>query len=336
MDPQQAIDALLAGYYVLVIDFYSSGLKILRALKNFTERKMQDQSFQSQHDARSVFRELTQRLLLLIRNHRLIIRKAPEIGWFKILYPELDEFLLPFSQVQGLNSSWQWYEKGISLPVLNRKIHPYYGTYFPTRYNHLILFDKWLKQYQGKKNTSIDVGVGCGVLSFQMLNHGFKKIYATDSNPNAIIGLIDDLVENNLQSKVELFHGDLFAEINVKTDLIVFNPPWIPASHHNEGLDQAIYYDINLFPRFFAESEKYLQPAGRIVLLFSNLAEITESSQTHPIKAELANNKHFEKELFLQKEVKPASKHSRRNQIWRSSELVELWVLKMINTEESK
>ncbi len=329
MDPQEAVDALLLGYYVLVVDFYSSGLLVLQALKDFLRNTKPDQSFSAQHDTRSLFRELSHKLLLLIRDHRIIVRKAPQIGWFKILYSELDEFLLPFPQVQGLNSSWQWREKGIAIPVLKQKLHPYFGTYFPTRFEHLKLFDKWLMQYDGEKKSAIDVGIGCGVLSFQMLNHGFEKICGTDSNPNAIIGLSEDLNKNEMHLKMDLSHGDLFADRDSRTELIVFNPPWIPAPHNLKGIDKAIYYEADLFPRFFKEAQKHLKSDGRIVLLFSNLAEITYSSSSHPVKTELEKGSQFQKELFWTKKVKAASKKTRRDQNWRDSELVELWVLKL-------
>ncbi len=329
MDPQTAIDAIIDGYHVLIVDFYSSGLTVLSELKKYIKNTYSDQSFQGQRDFRSVFRELSHQLLLKISNNKLSVKKAPEIGWFKILYPELNEFLLPFPQVQGLNSSWQWYKKGISIPVLKRKIHPWFGTYFPTRFEHLELFDKWLKRYTGEKTSAIDIGIGSGVLSFQMLKHSFEKVYGIDSNPNAIIGLNEDLNKNNLNSKIDLIYGDLFADCNLKTELIVFNPPWLPASHNIDGLDKAIYYDKDLFPRFFAEAKKHLNANGRVVILFSNLAQITKVSKTHPIEEELSTGGQFQKELFIQKEVRPASKNTKRNQNWRASEMVELWVLKM-------
>ncbi len=329
MDTREAINVLVDGHYVLIVDFYSTGLAILSELKKYLKSKYSDQSFQGQRKFRSVFRELSHRLLLFVNNNKLTVRKAPEIGWFKKLYPELNEFLLPFPQIQGLNSSWQWYEKGISIPVLHKKIHPFFGTYFPTRFEHLKLFDRWLKKYKGEKHSAIDVGIGCGVLTFQMLKHGFEIVYGTDSNPNAIIGLNEELNKNGPHPKIDLIHGDLFANCNVKTELIVFNPPWLPASVNLEGMDKAIYYDGTLFPRFFAEAIKHLKAQGRVVLLFSNLAQITKVGDTHPIEAELAGGGRFVKELFIQQKVGPASKNTRRNQNWRTEEMVELWVLKM-------
>ena len=327
IDPQDAIDALVDGYHVLIHDFYSSGLTVLHELKRYIQKIQDDQSFQGQRNFRSKFQELSNRIVLKINNHNLVVRKAPEIGWLKILYPELNEYLLSFPQVQGLNSSWQWYKKGIFIPVLKRKIHPWFGTYFPTRFEHLELFDKWLRKYNGELESAMDIGIGNGVLSFQMLKAGFEKIYGSDTNPNAIIGLTEDLKKNKLSSKINLLHGDLFANSEVKTELIVFNPPWVPTSHPSDGLDNAIYYNKDLFPRFFAEATKHLKPNGKVVILFSNLAQVTNVSKINPIEEELTSGGRFQKELLLQKDVRLASKKTKRNQNWRAAEMVELWVL---------
>lgn len=327
MSPQTAIEALAEGYPVLISDYYSSGLAVLKELKTFVKKQNSDQSFQGQRDFRNAFRELSQRLMLVVRDNELVVKKAPEIGWLKILYPELKGFLLPFTQVQGLNSSWQWYTKGFFLPVVNKKIKPWHGTYFPTRFDHLKLFNTWLKHYKGERKSAIDVGIGCGVLSFQMVKSGFEKVYGTDSNSNSIIGLDQYLNPEKQNSRIELLHGDLFANCNMETELIVFNPPWLPAAYGLEGLDTAVYYEADLFPRFFAEAKKHLKPDGKVLLLFSNLAQITELTDKHPIEEELKNGGRFKKEFFVQREVKEASGKTRRNQNWRTSEKVELWVL---------
>ena len=328
MDPMDAVDALVEGDYVLIVDYFSSGLSVLNALKAHLKKEYSDQSFQGQRDYRAKYRELSHRLVLLVSNNKLTVRKSPEIGWLKSLYPDMPEFLLPFPQVQGLNSSWQWQEKGIFIPVLGRKIRPFFGTYFPTRFEHLILFDNWMKRYEGENKSAMDIGIGSGVLSLQMLKHGFGKIYATDTNPNAIVGVNEELKRSRLESKVDLMHGDLFANCSEETELIVFNPPWLPASHDLEGIDQAIYYDKDLFPRFFAEAVKHLKPNGQVAILFSNLGEITGVGEEHPIKKELAEGGRFKEELFIYKAVKAASTKTQRNQKWRSQEKVELWVLK--------
>ncbi len=328
MNPGGAVGALVEGYVVLVVDVYSSGLTLLQELKSYLTNIHSNRTFIEQRNFRSDFHELSNRIVIEVSNNTLAVKKAPAIGWLKVLYPDMSEFLLPFPQVQGLNSSWQWYKKGVYVPVLNQKINPYFGTYFPTRFEHLELFDDWLSRYQGERKSAIDIGVGSGVLSLQMLKHGFESICGTDSNPNAIVGLNEELKRKGVCSKIELRYGDLFAGHSTKTEFLVFNPPWLPASHYADGIDKAIYYDEELFPRFFSEALKRLDDGGRVVILFSNLAQITEVNKTHPIETELAKGGRFEKETFIQKSVGKASKKTRRNQTWRNSEKVELWVLK--------
>jgi SAM-dependent methyltransferase len=328
MDPEEAIEALLNHEFVLIHDFYSSGLALLNALKDYVKSLEGDPSFKGQRDFRKLYREWSQNVLLRVRDHKLMVRKAPEIGWLEKLYPEGGEFLLPFPQIQGLNSSWQWYVKGIKIPGLRDSIHPYYGTYFPTRFDHVILFESWLKTYSGSRDMAIDVGIGSSILTHMLLKYNFEKVIGTDNNPNAIIGLLEFLKKRKQKLPVDLLYGDLFADYPEKADLIVFNPPWLPAIHNVEGLDSAIYYDGHLFPRFFEQAQKHLKPNGRLVLLFSNLAEITAVTAHHPITHELETGARFEKEVFRQQEVKQASKKTRRDQSWRATEKVELWVLK--------
>ena len=328
MDPQSAVEDLVEGHHVLIKDFFSSGLLVLSELRKFVKTNYADESYQGQRENRAVYRELSSRVLLQVRDNRLLVRKAPEIGWLKLLYADVGEFLLPFTQVQGLNSAWQWFQKGISIPVLKAKVFPFYGTYFPARFEHLEIFDQWLKDYQGSKASAIDVGVGSGVMTYQLLKHGFNKVSATDSNPNAIHGLREALAKKRITSKVELFLGDLFADCNPQTDLIVFNPPWLPLANDNEGIDKAMHYDEDLFLRFFTEALKHLKPEGRLVLLFSNLAQVTHLTKTNPIEEELEKGGRFQKDLLVKSKVKAASHKTRRNQTWREDELVELWVLK--------
>jgi hypothetical protein len=304
-------------------------LLLLNALKKTQTGITDAATFQEQRIARAAFQGRSNRILLVIRNQQLVVRKSPQIGWLEKLYPDLDEFLLPFPQVQGLNSAWQWYVNGLSIPVLPKKIHPWYGTYFPTRFEHLELFDDWLRTWSGEREDAFDIGIGSGILSFQMVKQGFKTIYGTDTNPNVLAGILDAQKRNSSYAGIQLYFGDLFAGCEAKSRLIVFNPPWMPATYKSEGIDAAMYYDETLFPRFFTEAARHLLPGGRLVLLFSNLAQLTIPGTIHPIEAELSTHNRFKKELFLQKKVSQASSKTRRNQSRRTEEMVELWVLRV-------
>ncbi|ANW95900.1 methyltransferase type 11 [Wenyingzhuangia fucanilytica] len=326
-DVKRTIKDLEAGKPVLITAFYSNGLLLLKELHLYLSKKIPNESFQEQRDYRAQYHKLSNLILIEIVANKLIVKKAPSIGWLEKLYPDTANFLLTFPQVQGLNSAWQWFKNGITIPVLRNKVHPYYGTYFPTRFDHLILLDNWLKRYEGTKKSAIDVGVGSGVLSFLMIKHGFQKVFATDTNPNAIIGLKEFMGETKLSRKLELNFGNLFGAWHKPSELIVFNPPWLPESSDIENLDEAIYYNETLFPAFFEAAKKRLLPNGKLLVVFSNLAQITGVTKEHPVEKELANGGRFKLEKCLKKSVKSASDKTKREQHWRAAEEVELWVL---------
>jgi hypothetical protein len=324
---KDTIATLEAGKQVLIVGFYNNGLALLKDIHNHLARKFNNKTFLEQREYRTEFRKLSNLILVEIKNHKITVDKSPEIGWIKKLYPNTPDFLLAFPQIQGLNSSWQWYKKGISIPVLRNKLHPYYGTYFPTRFEHLQVFDNWLKRYEGPRKSAIEVGVGSGVLSFQMVQDGFQKVFATDTNPNAIVGLKEFMGTTKLSRKIELDFAHLFGKWEKQSELIIFNPPWLPQSHELGRIDEAIYYTDKLFPEFFNEAKKRLLPEGKLLLVFSNLAQITEVTNSHPIEHELAEGGRFKLEKCYRKSVKAASDKTKRDQNWRSEEEVELWVL---------
>tara|TARA_B100000795_G_scaffold5787_1_gene4273 strand:+ start:369 stop:1436 length:1068 start_codon:yes stop_codon:yes gene_type:complete len=326
-DVELTIEDLIQGKSVLINEFYNDGVSLLQEIHSYLNLKLPNKSFKEQQKYRSEYFKLSNLVLIEVVDQELCAKKAPSIGWLEKFYPENNHFFLTFPQVQGMNSAWQWYQNGISIPVLRNKIHPYYGTYFPTRFEHLEVFDNWLKRYKGPKKTAIDVGVGCGVLSFQMVQYGFQKVFATDTNPNSIVGLQEFMGTTKLSRKIELDAGHLFGKWGKQTELIVFNPPWLPKTHELGGIDKAIYYNEKLFPEFFAEAKKRLLPDGKLVVFFSNLAQITKVTNKHPIETELAEGGRFQLENCYKKSVRTASNKTKRDPHWRSLEEVELWVL---------
>ncbi|HFU76479.1 MAG TPA: methyltransferase type 11 [Arcobacter sp.] len=327
MDTKATVEAMIAGKYVSVEEFFSNGLQILKELKKNLSHKYNDKSFQGQRDYRSAFRKASHRLVIKVKDHKLDVKKAPVFGWLEIFYPDISEFYISFPEAQGMNSSWQWYQNGIEIKTLNLKIHPYYGTYFPTRFDHLKLFDKYLKRYEGSKEDAIEIGVGSGVLSFQLLQNGFKHIFATDSNKNAIIGVKEECKRLGFEEQITLKHGDLFENCTIKSNFILFNPPWLVAKHKlEEGIDKAMYYEEDLFPRFFDQAIEHLNPNGKIVLIFSNLGQVVDEKNTHPIIEELRQNNRLRKELHLTRDVRASSRRTKRSDS-RDKERVELWVL---------
>lgn len=259
------------------------------------------------------------RLLAPIAEHRLALNGASPIGFLKELYPELSSFYLPLLQVQELHGAFTRYTEGVRLAVLGHAVHPYYGTYAPTRTEHLELFATWLRQYTGPRTRAIDVGTGCGVLALLLARAGFNQVVATDLNPNAVESVRRELPRLPGPPPIEPRRCDLLGDDRTPTDLIVFNPPWIQGKAESL-VESALYFEPGLFERFFDQSLAALTPGGRLVLVFSTVLQLVRPDAPHPIAAELARGRLVEVQRLTRK-VKPQA--DRR----RTREVVEIWEL---------
>jgi hypothetical protein len=297
-------------------------------LKKQIQNRYPARDYTSSRIQRERLNSLTENLFLPIKNHKPDLAKAPGNPWLKEFYPGEKEFLLRFTDYLGMNGARQWYEKGIQFPGLNHKVHPFYGTYFPTRTEHLELFDKWLTGQKDFKNAT-DMGTGCGVLTFYMLKHGISNIIATDINPNSLYSLEQDLERTGMQTHVKLMQTSFFDGLeNTQPDLIVFNPPWIPMETHT-NIDKAMYYNSGFFEEFFKQAYERLPDSCRLVILFSTFARAAGISHEHPVEKELQNGNRFSlKEKFqVSIQQKASPRKDWLSQI-RLHEEAELWVLR--------
>ncbi len=322
--PRQAAQRLRDGDVLIVTDRYSTGAEIIDQLQALMPIPPEAASYEQRQAARRAHRAASLRLLAPIAGHRVALADARPIGFLRELYPEHPSFSLPFVQVQELHGAWGRYQEGTHLAVLGHRVHPFFGTYVPTRVCHLELFGTWLSQYQGLRTQAVDVGTGCGVLAFMLCRAGFERVLATDNNPNAVESVSRELDRLSPAPPIDVLHGDLLGEGTTPADLIVFNPPWMQGDV--EGLlDGALYFEDGLFERFFEQASTRLTPSGRIVLLFSTVIQLVQPDHPHPIAAELERGR-FELVQKLQRKVKPG--RSRTGQRRRTKERVEVWELR--------
>lgn len=312
------------GTYGTAMAFYSWLKKQVNLLYPIT-------SYESSRVNRDRLRELSRRFLVRIVIHQIDLEKSPPVPWLREFYPYLQDFYLPFTDVLGINGAYQWYVNGMQFIGLQHKVHPYYGAYFPTRTEHLQLFDSWLQHSKPVIN-AIDLGTGCGVLTYYMLKHGVQDIVATDINPNAIHSVGEELARLNMHGKVRLINTDLLEGVSCENiDLLVFNPPWIP-DNATGSLDLAMYYHNDLFERFFSSAYEVLPLSCKLVILFSTFAQAAGLKVDHPIRHELNNQKRFRLVNHIQSPVnqKPSHKKSWLAEI-RNAETIELWELKRVD-----
>jgi uncharacterized UPF0146 family protein len=316
----QAAAWLRAGRSLIVTDHFATGLHILEALRVQLEEPLEDAGYVKKRVFREAFQSASQHLLAPVVGRQVALAGAPRAGFLAELYPDHADFALSVEDAKVLSSAWEWYEKGVHFPVLGYRVHPFYGTYIPARMEHLELFGTWLAKYRGARDRAIEVGTGCGVLALQLAKAGFQQVLATDINPNAIESVARQLRRLPAAPAIELRHADLLGEERGPADLIVSNPPWMKGDV-SRTLDLAMYFQDGFFERFFDQSRHCLAPGGRIVLVFSNIIELSQPEVPHPIQTELDRGR-FKLVEKLTRKVKPLRRRTR--------EKVEVWELAVV------
>ena len=149
-------------------------------------------------------------------------------------------------------------------------VHPHYGVFAPTRQEYVqLLLDAPLPD---NHDIAYDIGIGTGLLAIVLAKRGIKQIIATDLNPRAL-----ECAEDNLNSlgisNVQLQQADLYPTEVPAANLIVCNPPWLPAKP-SSPLEYAVY-DANsaMLRGFLMGAKQRLAKNGEVWLILSDLAE---------------------------------------------------------------
>ncbi len=217
-------------------------------------------------------RVLSRLLLELDAGYVSRLRRAPEFSAAcTAAFGELDEScLISFRDLQGALGAAQWREKGVPINASELSIFPHYGVFAPTRHEYVqLLLDASLPD---NHELAFDIGTGTGLLAIILAQRGVKQVVATDLNPRALACAADNLQRLELTS-VELQQADLFPTQQPLANLIVCNPPWLPAKP-SSPLEYAVYDAKSAMLRGFLQGAgKHLAPQGEVWLILSDLAE---------------------------------------------------------------
>ncbi|MFT5683650.1 MAG: SAM-dependent methyltransferase [Myxococcota bacterium] len=320
--PEHGVARLLNGEVIRLTDTYSTGADLLDALHEHLKPPPPGSGYPARRAFQRAYREAALRLLAPVSDNGLALAGAESLGFLTELYPEGGDFWLPFIEIQELYGAWRRYSDGTHLAILGHRIHPFYGTYAPTRTSHLELFGTWLSSYKGARDRAIDVGCGCGVMSLMLARAGFAEILGTDINPNAVESLRREIARRPVAPPITALCCDLLSDA-APANLIAFNPPWMRGVIESP-LDQALYFEDGLFKRFFEQAIPKLSPDGRIVLVFSNILGLVQPGVPHPIEAELSRERLKLVGKLTRRVKPPADEHGHRR---RTKEKVEIWEL---------
>lgn len=221
-------------------------------------------------------RILSRLLLELDTNYISQLRRAPDVSAactaaFGQLDKELNEScVLSFRDLQGALGAAQWREKGVPIESLGLSIFPHYGVFAPTRHEYVqLLLDAPLP---AAYDTAYDIGTGTGLLAIILAQRGMKQVIATDLNPRALACAKENFTRLALTS-VQLQQADLYPTDAPLANLIVCNPPWLPAKP-SSPLEYAVYDANSKMLRGFLQGAKtHLAEQGEVWLILSDLAE---------------------------------------------------------------
>jgi methylase of polypeptide subunit release factors len=209
-------------------------------------------------------------LLIATSDYEISLRRAPDVrqACLEAYGPADGERLIPLRELLGVIGAHQLRRRGIEVPVLGARIHPHYGVFAPTRSEYVdLVADCPLP----RATVAFDVGTGTGVLAAVLARRGIRHIVATDNNVRAVECARDNLGRLGLTSTVEVVETDLFPP--ARADLVVCNPPWIPARPITP-LDHAVYdEDGRMLRGFLGQVRDHLTPGGEVWLVLSDLAE---------------------------------------------------------------
>ena len=257
--------------------------KVEKANKKAKQESTDSKSLANSEDLPNLFHQNRQtqsqrsrllgRLLLqLDAGYKSQLRRAPDISAdCTAAFGEMNEScVLSFRDLQGALGAAQWRKKGVPVKSLGISVHPHYGVFAPTRQEYVqLLLDAPLPY---SCDVAYDIGTGTGLLAIVLAKRGFKQIIATDLNPRALDCAQDNFDRLGL-SNVQLQQADLFPSDVPKANLIVCNPPWLPAKP-SSPLEYAVY-DANsaMLRGFLVGAKQHLTESGEVWLILSDLAE---------------------------------------------------------------
>lgn len=129
----------------------------------------------------------------------------------------------------------------------------------------------------------LDMGTGCGILGIIVAEKA-AKVVAVDINPYAVRCAKENAKLNHVIDKMFFVQGDLFLPLKAgeKFDLILFNAPYLPVEHKENGcwLERAWAGGITgrqVIGRFIHDAPEHLKKNGLILLMQSTFSEIDET-----------------------------------------------------------
>jgi SAM-dependent methyltransferase len=269
-------------------------------------------------------------LIPLEADYTIPLRRAPDArqACLEAFGPGDGPALMSLRALLGVIGAHQWRVKGIEVPAAGGRIHPHYGVFAPIRAEYVeLVAGAPLPEPLPAQGTAFDIGTGSGVLAAVLARRGVRHVVATDLDPRALACARENLARLGVAGQVELVEVDLFPP--GRAELIVCNPPWIPA-RPSSPLERGVYDpDSQMLRGFLVDLAGHLTPGGEGWLVLSDLAERLQLRSRAQLLAMIAS---AGLEVIDRSEAKPthrksADAHDPLHRA-RAAEVTSLWRLR--------
>lgn len=216
-------------------------------------------------------RTLAMLLIPFEAGYTIPLRRAPDVSRAcNEAYGAFDEpFVVSLRELLGLIGAHEWRSKGVLIPSLDARIHPWYGVFSPVRGEYVELVAQ--APLPSNAKLAFDIGAGTGVLSAVLARRGLRRVVATDMDARALGCARENIGRLGFDAQVEIVQADLFPE--GQADLVVCNPPWLPGKP-SSAIEHAIYDpDSRMLRGFLGGLKAHLSATGEGWLILSDLAE---------------------------------------------------------------
>ncbi|HBD35069.1 MAG TPA: methyltransferase, partial [Cupriavidus sp.] len=215
-------------------------------------------------------RTLGMLLLPFEAGHVVPLRRAPDVheACEQVYGPSDTPYVASMRELLGLIGAFEWRKKGIEIPALGERIHPWYGVFAPVRGEYI---DLVAKEPLPSGTLAFDIGTGTGVLAALLAQRGVKRVVGTDQDARALGNARANVERLGLTGDVEIIEADLFPE--GRAPLVVCNPPWVPA-RPSSPIEHAVFDpDSRMLRGFLNGLAAHLTPDGQGWLILSDFAE---------------------------------------------------------------
>ena len=215
-------------------------------------------------------RTLAMLLIPFEADHAIPLRRAPDARLACLeAYGVADEpYVASLRELLGVIGAHEWRRKGVHIPALDERIHPWYGVFSPVRGEYVELVAQ--APLPAGAKLAFDIGAGTGVLSAVLARRGLQ-VLATDMDARALGCARENISRLGLAQQVDVIEADLFPE--GRAPLVVCNPPWLPGKP-SSAIEYAIYDpDSRMLKGFLNGLAAHLEPEGEGWLILSDLAE---------------------------------------------------------------